>query len=489
MRNRIIMCFVFISSLTSCGYSSDEGDKYLVGFKYYKLYDSSRQYYYHQDTIDRPLLVHFWYPSQEKSSPNMDYKQYIDLVAIREDFSKSKDQIDKESRNYVNAFSKFAQRNYGLSKDVTANQILDSKVNASLNIDVVDGDFPLIIYAPSNSKESMQNHLIFEKLASHGYYIISVASAGQNSKKHGRAMESISAQVLDMEFILNYFENEIGLNYTGIGVLNYSSGGLATPIFQNKHKKVKATVSLDGGHEFTSYTTLNHTPGYESYKKGAPYYLMTNSEMPSIFPYYTSLGTENKFYSKMKKINHFGFVSFWSFFDGCDIHSTDKNAYVISYGYIVDNVFAFFDFYLKNDQKDPYQLKNKLVKETEFWIDDMEDYSNSVELIHNYLNSNIDSALTLHRKKVIENDINCSVREISILGRMLINLDLDAATKIFEYNSSRFPNSWLGYLDLAYAYKSDGEIEAAKASAQKAKEIDPTNKDVKFLIDELADIK
>jgi tetratricopeptide (TPR) repeat protein len=81
------------------------------------------------------------------------------------------------------------------------------------------------------------------------------------------------------------------------------------------------------------------------------------------------------------------------------------------------------------------------------------------------------------------------VEEISILGRMLIHVDLDAATKIFEYNSSRLPNSWLGYLDLGYAYKLDGEIEAAKASALKAIELNPTNKDVKFLLDEMAETK
>ena len=399
MRNRIVISLVFIFSLTVYGYSSDEGEKYLTGFKYYKLYDSTRQYYYQQDTKDRPLLVHFWYPSQEKTSLKMDYKQYIDLIAIREDYSKSKDQIDKESRNYINAYSNFSQKTYGLSKDVTADQILGSKVNASLNVDVVDGDFPLIIYAPSNSKESMQNHLIFEKLASHGYYIISVASAGQNSKKRGHSKESILAQVRDMEFILNFFENDLGLNYTGIGVLNFSAGGMATPIFQMKHKKVKATVSLDGGHEFGSYTILYHTPGYESYKKGAPYYLMSNSDVPSIFPYYTSMGSDDKYYSKMKKINHFGFVSFWSFFDSCDPLSTDKNEYVTSYSYIIDNVFYFFDFYLKNEKKDPKQLENKLLNETEFRIDDMDDYSNSVELLHQYYNTNIDSAQHFIKKR------------------------------------------------------------------------------------------
>ena len=72
---------------------------------------------------------------------------------------------------------------------------------------------------------------------------------------------------------------------------------------------------------------------------------------------------------------------------------------------------------------------------------------------------------------------------------MLIDVDLVAAIKIFEYNSSRLPNSWLCYFDLGYAYKLDGKIEAAKASAQKALEINPTNKDVKSLLDELADTK
>ena len=159
-----------------------EEDKYNVGFRYYKESDTTRFYIYNQDTIFRPMLIHFWYPSKEVSEKDrMNYKQYIDLISIREDFLKTKDKIDRDSYNFLNAYAQFAQKTYGIGVNINTQQILESPVKASLNLPIEKGEFPLIIYAPSNSKSPIQNHIICEYLASQGFYVVSVASAGPNS--------------------------------------------------------------------------------------------------------------------------------------------------------------------------------------------------------------------------------------------------------------------------------------------------------------------
>ena len=62
-----------------------EEAKYNVGFRYYEEYDSTRLYTYNEDTIFRPMLINFWYPSKEETAQgNMNFKQYIDLISIKD---------------------------------------------------------------------------------------------------------------------------------------------------------------------------------------------------------------------------------------------------------------------------------------------------------------------------------------------------------------------------------------------------------------------
>jgi len=109
-------------------------NKYNVGFRYYKEYDTTRLYSYNEDTIFRPMLINFWYPSKEESvKDKMNFKQYIDLISIREDYSKTKDNIDRDSYSFINAYAQFAQNTYGIGLNITTRQILDSPVEAGLN--------------------------------------------------------------------------------------------------------------------------------------------------------------------------------------------------------------------------------------------------------------------------------------------------------------------------------------------------------------------
>ncbi len=67
----------------------ENNGSYSVGFKYFKTTDNSRNYIVESDTVYRPMLIHYWYPAQKQSESNhMTFKDYIDLIAIREDFEK-----------------------------------------------------------------------------------------------------------------------------------------------------------------------------------------------------------------------------------------------------------------------------------------------------------------------------------------------------------------------------------------------------------------
>ncbi len=315
---------------------------YPVGFKYYQVQDSSQRYIYNQDTIPRPMLIHFWYPSDDLTDLNkMIFKQYVDLISIREDCSKPKEVIDNESTNFINAYAGYAKSNFGIGLNSSTQEILNSPVNASLDISIASGEFPMIIYAPSNSKTPIQNHLICEQLASQGFFVISVGSAGENSIQRKEPGKSIEAQVKDMEFILEYIEKNIMLKYSTLGLLSFSTGGLASAIFQMKHPNVKAVCSLDGSQEHSFYIYLSKLKDFNINNTEVPYFLMVNKTISSIYPFFNSVKSRNKIASRMPYLDHFGFVSYWTYFDQCKPDTLQHN-YSISYQKICENTSSFF---------------------------------------------------------------------------------------------------------------------------------------------------
>ena len=100
-----LVALIVIITRNDCTASDLVYGPYSVGFESYKTYDDSRPYISGEDTISRPLLIHFWYPSKEKIKEHgLEFKHYIDLITEREDFGKLRSEIDENSFNYVNAF-------------------------------------------------------------------------------------------------------------------------------------------------------------------------------------------------------------------------------------------------------------------------------------------------------------------------------------------------------------------------------------------------
>jgi len=464
-----------------------EEDKYNVGFRYYKEYDTTRLYIYNQDTIFRPMLINFWYPSKEESEKDkMNYKQYIDLISIREDFSKTKDIIDSDSYNFLNAYAEYAKKTYKIGLNINTQQILESPVKASLNLPIEKGEFPLIIYAPSNSKSPLQNHIICEYLASHGFYVISVSSAGSNSIERKDLEKSILAQVEDMEFILDYLENSIKINYSNVGLLGFSTGGLATSIFQMKHNNTKAIFSMDGSHEYSLYLSLSKLKDYNIDKTEIPYFLVGNHNSQSIYPYFNSIKSKNKFFFRMEYITHFGFVSFWTYFDNCNPDIIEHN-YSISYQFICESALTFFDATLNQNKKSNNDLLNLSSQKNNYAVHERLDYSQATKLLNIFLQENIDSAISMYKnnKAINFNKYDYNEKEISVLGRMILDYDSGASEKLFLFNQEEYPDSWHVYFDLAYSYKIKGDIDLAKKTLLKAQEKEPGNKDVRDLLKEL----
>lgn len=478
----IILLFVSFFS-TYC----QEKEKFQAGFKYFTTYDSTRLYSYGEDTIFRPMLIYFWYPSENATAiKQMKFKQYVDLISMREDFSKTREATDNYNYNFINAYSQFAKSNYKIGENITAQQILDSPVKAYFESSVMEGDFPLIIYAPSNSKTPAQNHMICEQLASEGYYVISVASAGPESIKRNNQAQGALAQVEDMEFILNYFENILKIRYSNLGLMNFSTGGLASTLFQMKHSNVNAIFSMDGSHEYSFYLLISKLNSFDLSKANAPYFLVSNKDTSSIYPYYNLINTSNKFFLRMPKISHNGFVSFWSYFDNCD-PDTVKNSYTISYQKICEASVCFFNATLKNDEKSKNELLKLQTNKNEYSKFEKFDNTLATNMLNIYLQQNIDAAILKYENDKTKDNSkpkNELEKSVSFLGWMIIDKDVQSSIKLFSFLKDEFPDSWKALLNLAHSYKINGQTELAMETALKAQKLNSENKEIEdFLIE------
>jgi hypothetical protein len=471
--------FLLVSSSLCQGQDFKFGS-YAVGFKYFKTYDESRRYILNNDTISRPLLLHFWYPSEEVAEMDSYYfKNYIDLISIRENFNKPFSEIDANSFDFVNAYADFAKQGLGIDSNMTTQQILDCPVSAHYGVPLAKSDekFPLIIYAPSNSKSSVQNHVICEFLASHGYMVISVGSAGSESLNRKNDQASIMAQVYDMEYILNYFQDSLKIKYSGLGLFGFSTGGLATTVFQMRNETVNAVFSMDGSQEYGHYLTLSKVDDFNLKKTNVPYcFVVNNYENFSIYPFYNSIVSNQKYMFRMPYLDHNGFVSYWRFFDSCSSGSNGSKI-CASYDYIESTALAFFNAYLANSRSDLDIQNNEFIESVNG------DNSIIAQLGNTILTYNIDSAMIFlnSNQEVFKSKEN----EINILSRMFRDSDMNATVQLLLFNNEMHPDSWQPLYELAYAYKVNGYLALAKEKVLEAQQLNPENSEIINLLVEI----
>lgn len=476
---KITFILVVVSNI--CHAQEYKSDSYNVGFRLYKTFDSSRHYIIDQDTVKRPLLIHYWYPCKADAEFNeMTFKDYIDLISVREDFDKEEQEINNTTNGYVNAYLGFAKHEFGIDTSITTQEVLQSPVKAKLNATPISDSFPLIIYAPSNSKSSVQNHIMCEYLASKGYHVLSVGSAGYESLKRKGVIRSTLAQVKDIEFIINYFRNTLHIKYQNIGLLGFSSGSAAVAVYQMTNSEVKAVISLDGSHEYSYYLTLYKMENFDLSKTNAAYCMFANYQKDiSFYPYYNSIMTSDKYLYKMPFLNHNGFISYWKQFDMCSA-ADNVNKISESYDVLCEHVSSCFDFYLKSN---PGVSENFKISNNEIIYKDTTDYTVITSLLNSILTNGIDSSISKIKadKRLYENKDNL----INILGRMYMGFDNSIASKIFLINTELQPESWEAQYNLAYFYKEAKEIEPAKVAIERAKEINPDNNEIQILFDEI----
>jgi esterase/lipase len=234
-----------------CSQTNYEIEKsYTAGFETIHAIDTSRLYKPKTDTSDylhyRPIDIDVWYPSDTSTKGSI--ITVHDLLALLE-----------ERANYYSAsnvgngiagqLAKFFCEGFKCSDST---RLLDFKTNSVKNANAANGKFPLVIYMTAFNGMSYENFSLFEELSKKGFIVVSISSIGRFPGDMTMKKEDLMEQVNDAIVALNTLKQNSNIDFSKIGIVGYSWGGLAGAVLANKIPNVHCLVSFEGS-EFHHY--------------------------------------------------------------------------------------------------------------------------------------------------------------------------------------------------------------------------------------------
>ena len=285
--------------------------------------------------------------------------------------------------------------------------------------------------------------------------------------------------------MLSYFEDSLEIKYAGLGLMAFSSGGLATSIFQMKNENVKAVFSMDGSQEYGAYNALFMVEDFNLEKTNVPYCLLINNfENFSIYPFYNSIISDNKYRIRMPYLGHSGFVSYWKFFDLCSSPSA-VNHFCDSYNSICDIALLFFDEYLQA-MPAAGTISKLSFQASEYAQPKLSNNAIIMQLCNSILTNGIDTAKVFlyQNQEVFKEKEN----EINLLSKMFIDRNIETAIPLLTFNTEMHPDSWQANFELGFAYKEKGELSLSKEALLKAQQLNPDNSEITKLLNEVDEL-
>ncbi len=469
------------------------GGKYKVGFKHYTSIDSTRIYQIKNDFnnqfINRPIPISIWYPATIKNS---DSEQLTVLDYL---------EVLKEEEEWKNLPNEFLLDWFPYLWNTPQNKAhLSEKATAFSNPTFLDGNFPVIVYAPSYQASSIENFALFEYLASNGFVVISSPSRGTDTRwLEGGTTKDMETQSRDLEFLLKEIHKYGNIDFDKIALMGFSFGGLSNTITAMKNKNVSAIVSLDGTERY-NYTVLEKSPYFNLDRLTIPYIHFAQKEIPKDvlisdkiptelnykFQLYDSLKYSNAFSYRFHNLTHSYFSSFGVLFANRDKRQDKSDAEIMaSYKLLSQYTLQFLNATLKNDENAktyienspdkngfPESLVSKTMKKpnaTEFDYKDFNDLA---------LNQNYQDLIPLYKKTIAKHP------KLMLAEGMLNTLGLhlsfnpskvEQGINVFLLALHIYPKSANLYDSLAEAYLYKKDFQNAITSFEKSLELNSEN--------------
>ena len=279
--------FTLIVLLVIMGCSETKKEKikpYDAGFKTIHYVDKARIYKPGTDTSDylhyRPIDLDIWYPSYHSATDTqLLVRDLLGLLETRANYYSA-----SNVGNGVTA--QLAQLFCETFKCSDSTSLLNFKTNSFKNATAVTGKFQLVIYMTAFNGMSYENFLLFEALAKKGFIVVSVSSIGRFPGDMTTKREDLIEQVADAIATLNIVKENSNIDFSRIGIVGYSWGGLSGAILASKIPDVKCLVSLEGsefhhyGNEDRDFDSIKNSEDFKKIKLSIPYLRLESA--PSI---------------------------------------------------------------------------------------------------------------------------------------------------------------------------------------------------------------
>lgn len=362
----LLFQFGFLRGQTSLeAINLDKGD-YEVGFRHYIVVDSTRNYQIKNDFnnhfIYRPIPVSIWYPAaiKKRKSARLTVLNYLEIL--------------KEEEEWQNLPNEYLLDWFPYLWNTPQNKgHLSEIVGAFSNPTFSEGNFPVVVYAPSYQAASIENFALFEYLAGNGYVVISSSSRGTETRwLEGGTAKDMETQSRDVEFLLKEIRKYPNIDQDNIALMGFSFGGLSTAITVMKNMKVRALISLDGTERY-NFPVLEKSPYFNLNRFTIPYIHFAQKEIPKEvlisdkipeelnyeFRLYDSLKYSSAYSYKMHDLSHSYFSSFGVLFANRDQRQDKSDAKIMtSYKVLCEHTLQFLNATLKNDQKSNDFIEN-----------------------------------------------------------------------------------------------------------------------------------
>ena len=465
---------------------------YRVGFQHYIVADSSRSYQrsmdWSGDFIPRTIPVSLWYPAgqvleQQKPLTVLDY---MEIMKEEEEWEYLPNDHILNWFQYPNNASNLAH--------------MEETTSAHYHLTPINARFPAVVYAPSYQASSIENFLLCEYLASHGYVVISSPSRGtENRWLTGGTALDMETQARDIEFLIAKVMNLPYVDPEKIGTVGFSFGGLSNVLSQMRNRYIKAVVSLDGSIKYR-FATLKSSPFYDIHKVDVPFIHMAQKDIPEKvlmedgidpdlnhqFEFYDSLLYSQAYQLKFHNLTHSYFSTLGVLFQTRDPRQDKSDGDIMeSYKWVAVYTLNFLEAFLNQNEgginfkgSNPSDLgilgslvtlNSKQAKEKTF---DFQDF-NELALKQNYKDL---AGLYARLKKEHPSQV-LPEGNLNNLGLQLVFNPSTAqqGIDVFLFALSLYPESANLYDSLAEGYLSTGDLEKARDNFKKSLAIYPEN--------------
>jgi len=196
-----------------------------VGLKVVDQYDQTRSFPAGSGN-NRPLQTLIWYPAIKSMNKPMTVGDYVALADTEIHFDAPDERQNKWRARFQAVFP------------IPLWAVRDAVPS--------DGQYPVVIYAPSDSATAWENADLCEYLASHGYVVLASPSMGVSTRDMTDDVEGINAEARDISFLIAYAAALPHADVSKVAVVSWSWGGISSLFAAARDPHILALAELDG---------------------------------------------------------------------------------------------------------------------------------------------------------------------------------------------------------------------------------------------------